>query len=161
MTALMPDMSRDAVLALYGRLLDSWNRQDADAYASLFTANASVVGYDGSQMNSRSEIASELRAIFTSHATATYVARVREIRAITPQTVFLRAVVGMVPRGESQLNPKVNAVQSLIAVPESEEIKIAVLHNTPAAFHGRPQLAEALTEELSELVRNGRFVAAD
>jgi uncharacterized protein (TIGR02246 family) len=155
-----PDMSRDAILSLYTNVLEAWNRRDAAAYAALFTDTASVVGFDGSQMNGRREIASELGEIFKSHATATYVAKVREIRTITPQTAFLRAVVGMVPRGEAELNPTVNAVQSLIAVPEADAIKIALLHNTPAAFHGRPQLAEALTQELSELVRNGRLVDA-
>jgi hypothetical protein len=46
-----------------------------------------------------------------------------------------------------------------VLVEQSGQLKIALLHNTPAAFHGRPQLAEKLTEELTEVLRSGRIVS--
>lgn len=147
-------------ITTYTRLLEAWNRRDADAFASLFTHDASVVGFDGSQMEGAAQIASELRAIFAHHQTASYVATVREIRQIDAQTVLLRAVVGMVPPGKSELNPAVNAIQSLVAVESAGDFKIALLQNTPAAFHGRPQLAEQLTRELTEVLRGGKGVVA-
>jgi len=82
---------------LYTRLLEAWNARDADAFASLFTADASVVGFDGSLMNSAAQVASELRAIFAHHQTASYVAKVREVRQLDSRTFLLRAVVGMAP----------------------------------------------------------------
>ena len=154
-------MSREEVIALYTRLLEAWNRRDADAYAALFTETGSVVGFDGSQMNGRAEIASTLGAIFADHATAAYVAKVREVRQIDERVALLRAVVGMVPPGKANLNPAVNAVQSLIVVLESGRPQIALFHNTPAAFHGRPALGEELTEELSGVLRAGRVVEVD
>jgi hypothetical protein len=33
-----------------------------------------------------------------------------------------------------------------------------LLHNTPAAFHGRPELVEHLTRELTDALRTGRVV---
>jgi hypothetical protein len=36
--------------------------------------------------------------------------------------------------------------------------KIALLQNTPAAFHGRPQLAEDLTHELTDALGSGKVV---
>ena len=53
-----------------------------------------------------------------------------------------------------------NAVQSVVAVLDRGEPAIAVLHNTPAAFHGRPQLAEQLTQELAAILRAGEIVDA-
>lgn len=112
-------------------------------------------------MNGRAEIASELSAIFASHPTAAYVAKVREVRPLGANAALLRAVVGMVPPGKTELNPAVNAVQSVLLVAEAGEPRIALLHNTPAAFHGRPHLGEALTRELSEVARAGRIVEPD
>ena len=148
------------VVALYSQLLEAWNRRDADAFASLFTADASVVGFDGSQMNGAAQIASELRAIFTHHQTASYVAKVREVRQLDTGTFLLRAVVGMAPPGQAELNPAVNAIQSGVFVETAGDLKIALLQNTPAAFHGRPQLAEELTRELTGVLHHGDVVVA-
>ncbi len=148
------------VVALYRRLLEAWNQRDADAFASLFTADGSVVGFDGSQMNGAAQIAAELRAIFASHQTAAYVAKVREVRTLDSHAMLLRAVVGMAPPGTSELNPAVNAIQSVVLLETAGQPRIALLQNTPAAFHGRPELAEQLTGELTEVLRSGKIVAA-
>jgi hypothetical protein len=58
--------------------------------------------------------------------------------------------VGMVQPGQKQINPKTNAIQSLMVVNEMDHFRIALFQNTPAAFHGRPQLVEQLTEELQQ-----------
>jgi uncharacterized protein (TIGR02246 family) len=150
--------SQREVIALYTRLLEAWNGRDPDAFAGLFTRTGSVVGFDGSEMYGPSQIGSELRAIFESHQTAAYVAKVREVRQLDSKVVLLRAAVGMVPPGKTELNPAVNALQSLLAVFESGEARIAHLQNTPAAFHGRPHLSQQLTAELTEVLRSGQAV---
>ena len=155
--SLPPDLAVELV-ALYTRMLDAWNRRDADSFTELFTEDCSIVGFDGSQMNGRAQTSAELRAIFASHPTASYVAKVREVRALDSRVALLRAVVGMVPPGQQALNPAVNAVQSVVVVSTSGEPKIALLHTTPAAFHGRPHLSEQLTNELTAEVQSGRIV---
>lgn len=152
------ELTRDAVVSLYTRLLDGWNRRDAATFARQFTADGSTVGYDGSQMDGRDAIETELARIFAHHTPATYVARVRKVRALGPDAMLLRAVVGMVPPGKDVLNPERNAIQSLVAVLESGQPRIALFHNTPARFDGRPQLAEQLTAELTAVHRTGRIV---
>jgi len=47
----------------------------------------------------------------------------------------------------------VNAIQSLVAVREADRWRVVLLQTTPAAFHGRPDLAEAPFTELRALVR--------
>jgi uncharacterized protein (TIGR02246 family) len=152
--------SESVVVALYTRLLESWNRRDGAGFAELFTADGSCVGFDGSQMDGPAKIATELGNIFTHHPTATYVARVRAVTSLGPSATLLRAVAGMVPRGGDQLTPAVNAIQTLVATHgrDGADARIALFQNTPAAFHGRPELAEQLTAELTEVLRSGRIV---
>jgi uncharacterized protein (TIGR02246 family) len=140
------------VRALYEQLLDSWNRRNAADFAALVAEDGNLVGFDGSPINGRAEIESQIRQIFADHQTAAYVGKVREVRLLTPDTALLRAVVGMVPPGQTDLNPAVNAIQSLVAVKRAGKWRIALFQNTPAQFHGRPEMAEQLTEELRQLL---------
>jgi uncharacterized protein (TIGR02246 family) len=140
------------ITSLYRQLLDGWNRRDAAAYAALCDEESHVVGFDGSAMNGRAEIEASLRQIFASHMTAAYVAKVRDVRFLTPDVAILHAVVGMVPPGASDINPAVNAVQTLVAARRDGQWRIVLFQNTPAQFHGRPELSEYLTEELRQLL---------
>lgn len=97
------------------------------------------------------QIGSEIRHIFSHHQTASYVGKIREIHFLSPDILLLRAVAGMVPPGKKDINPEVNAIQSLIAIKENNAWRISLFQNTPAQFHGRPELAEVLTRELQEL----------
>jgi len=154
-------MNRDTLnqsLRLYEQLLRAWNDQDADAFGAVFADDGSSVGFDGSTMNGRQEIVETIRAIFMNHRTATYVAKVREVREIGADVVLLRAVVGMTPPGAAELNPAVNSIQSVVMTGKGTGLRVALLHNTPAAFHGRPELAEELTRELTEVLRTGQVV---
>jgi uncharacterized protein (TIGR02246 family) len=153
-----PVLSRAAVVALYTRLLDAWNRKDANGFAAQFAEDGSTVGYDGSQLDGRGPIAGELGRIFADHTPATYVARVRELRTLGAGAVLLRAVVGMVPPNGSAVNPERHAIQSLVAIAEGGAPRIALFQNTPAQFHGRPELLGQLTIELQRVVESGRTV---
>ena len=143
------------VRQLYHQLLEAWNKRDARAFAALYEERGNQIGFDGSQMNGSAEIEAHLRQVFADHMTASYVGKVREVRFLQEDTAILRAVVGMVPHGQSDINPAVNAVQSLVAVKRLGQWKVALFHNTPAAFHGRPEAAAALTAELRELLSQG------
>ena len=142
-----PDPTAE-IRALYQRLLDAWNAQDASAYAGLFAPTGSIVGFDGSPVDGRAAIEEHLRGIFGHHRTASYVGIVREVRTLGDGAALLRAVAGMIPPGKNDINPATNAVQSLVAVRAGARWSVALFHNTPAAFHGRPEAAERLTVEL-------------
>jgi uncharacterized protein (TIGR02246 family) len=136
--------------ALYARVLDAWNRASAEDFAALFAEDGDVVGFDGSQMSGRAAIAGELGQIFADHATGMYVGKIRDVRLLGSDALILRAVAGMVPAGRSDLDPKLNAVQTLVAAERDGEWRVVLYQNTPAQFHGRPELAERLTEELRQ-----------
>lgn len=141
-----------APAALYDALLDRWNQRDPAGYAALFLERSHVVGFDGSQMSGRGEIEATLGAIFADHATGAYVGFVQEEVSLAEDIALIRAVCGIVPAGASDLNPALNAIQTLLAKREAGEWKIALFQNTPAQFHGRPELSEKLTDALRQLL---------
>lgn len=144
----------EEVRALHAGLLAHWDARDASSYADLFAEDGSLVGFDGSIVDGREAIAAHIAEVFATHPTASYVAIVREVRPLGDVAALLRAVAGLVPPGQQDINPAVNAVQSLVAVRREAGWRAALFQNTPAAFHGRPDLAEALTAELrAELTR--------
>lgn len=145
-------IDESTVRALYAQLLTGWNRRSSTTFAAQFAGDANLVGFDGTQMNGQAEIESSTRQIFADHQTSAYVWKIREVRFLTRGVAILRAVVSMVPPGQTDLNPAVNAIQTLIAVKRNRQWRIALFQNTPAQFHGRPDLQQALTEELRELL---------
>jgi len=138
---------------LYERLIEAWNKRNARDYALLFAANASIVGFDGSQVTGQMEIGAHVSEIFSHHQTASYVTIVREVRVVASDVTLLRANAGMLPPGKDELNPEMNAVQSMVAAQKGGKWEIALFQNTPAAFHGRPELSKKLTEELRAVLR--------
>jgi len=145
-------METKAIEKLHEELLTYWNTQNASGMASLFTKDANVIGFDGSQMNGQEQIETELKQVFANHKTASYVWKVEEIRFLDSQTALLRAIVGMVPPGKKEINSATNAIQSLIGIKQNDIWKISLFQNTPAQFHGRPELVDAMTKELSKLL---------
>ncbi len=137
---------------LYQRLLDAWNARDATTYAVLFSEKGNIVGFDGSVVDGRAAIGEHLSQIFADHVTAAYMGKVREVRFLDGDTALLRAVVGMVPPGATDINPAANAIQSMVACRANGTWQIELFQNTPAQFHGRPEEAERLTAELRALL---------
>jgi uncharacterized protein (TIGR02246 family) len=144
--------NEDAVIDLHRHLLEAWNRRSAEDFAALFAQDAYAIGFDGSQMDGRQQIATEIGAVFADHVTATYIGKIEDVRFLTPQVAVLRAIVGMVPPGQSELNPDANALQTIVAITSEDQWRIAVFQNTPAQFHGRPELVRKMTDELRQLL---------
>lgn len=141
------------IQALYYQLLEKWNNSNARAMADLFADKGEIIGYDGSQEIGREEIFLHINPIFENHPTARFVGNVKSVRLIGSNTAMLRAIAGMVPPGQSDINPKVNTHHTLIAEKYEGNWRIQLFQNTPAQFHGRPELVDQMTEELSQLLR--------
>lgn len=59
------------------------------------------------------------------------------------------------PDDAEDLDPALNALQTVIAVNAGTGWRIALLQNTPARYDLRPDLARALTAELRTLIGRG------
>lgn len=151
-------MSDGEVRDLYARLLEAWNDRDAQAFAALFGEDGAMVGFDGSQAAGPA-IGEHLQPIFAGHPTAAYVAHVREVRALASGVALLRAAAGMIPPGDEDLNPAVNTLQTLLAARSENGWRIVLFQNTPAQFHGRPDLTEQHLAEVRDVQRSGLTVA--
>lgn len=147
-----PSPDEIAVRTLYQQLLDGWNKRNADACAMLFAKDGEAIGFDGSQMTGQEEIASTYQQIFADHITAPYVSKIRSVHLLSSEVAILRAIAGMVPPGQSDLNPAVNTHQTLVAVKHDGSWRIRLFQNTPAQFHGRPELVQQMTEELRQVL---------
>ncbi len=148
----MSDDDSTAVRKLYDELLAAWNRQDAATFAAFFGNDGVSIGFDGSTAVGP-DVLEHLAGIFADHETATYVAKVREVRPLGPTAALLRSIVGMIPPGDDDLKPDVNALQTLVVVRQDDGWRIALLQNTPAQYHGHPELVEQHTDELRDRLR--------
>ena len=143
----------DEVRAVYAGLLEAWNAGDAAAFAAGFAEDGEVIGFDGSTMAGKAAIEAELSRIFADHATGVYVGIVRAVTPLADDVALLRAEAGVVPAGSADLKPELNSVQRLTAVRRDGGWRIALYQNTPAQFHGRPELVKRLTADLEARLR--------
>jgi uncharacterized protein (TIGR02246 family) len=148
----MENNSSKEVRAVYKQLLDAWNNRNARGMADLFTEDGESIGFDGSQSIGREEIFSHLNPIFEHHQTARFVSKVKDVKFLSSDIVIVRAIAGMVPLQTNDINPNVNTHHTLIVVKKDGYWRIQLYQNTPAQFHGRPELVEQMTEELKALL---------
>ncbi|RLL48430.1 SgcJ/EcaC family oxidoreductase [Oceanobacillus piezotolerans] len=149
----MKDSFQNEIQNLYQTLIDAWNRRDAQGMSELFAEHGVQIGFDGSKLIGQEDILSHLKPIFADHPTAPFVTKVKDIRPLGSDAAILHAIAGMVPPGKSDIEPSVNAHQTLVAVKKNYGWSIELFQNTPAQFHGRPELVEEMTEELRQLLK--------
>jgi uncharacterized protein (TIGR02246 family) len=136
---------------LYHQLINAWNSRDASAFANLFAYDGVCIGYDGSEMHGREEISTSLAAIFKNHPTAKYVSIVREVKLLGGDLCLVRAHVGMLPPGKTTVDSTKDAIQVMIVRADKQAGLIILFQNTPAQYHGRPEVLGKLTQELQAI----------
>lgn len=149
-----PKAEDEAVLrGLYLQLIDGWNRGDGHAFAAAYSEDADHVGFEGTHLKGRTEIAAQHQQLFDTYVKGSrLVGKVRSIRLLTPDVALMHAVGGTIMAGEDDLSPDRNSVHTLVAVKQHGEWRLAAFHNTRAEYWGRPEAVNALTEELRNLL---------
>ncbi|RID86236.1 SgcJ/EcaC family oxidoreductase, partial [Peribacillus asahii] len=102
------------VKAIYKQLLDAWNSRSARGMADLFMDDGESIGFDGSQSIGKEEIFWHLKPIFEDHPTARFISKVKDVYFLSSDIAILRAIAGMVPPQQSDINPKVNTHHTLV-----------------------------------------------
>ncbi len=138
---------------LYLLLIEAWNNRSAKGMAELFAVDGEMIGFDGSLVTGKDDIFDHLDPIFRDHPTAAFVTKIKNVRFLGSETAILRAIVGMVPPGKTDINPNVNAHQTLTAINVKGDWRIVLFQNTPAQFHGRPEFVEAMSDELRQVLK--------
>jgi uncharacterized protein (TIGR02246 family) len=145
---MMHTMNENEIRTLYEKLIAGWNAHDAEAMAAPFAEDGVIIGFDGSVSSGARAITAEMAGIFADHETGRYAVKVKSVRGLGSQAVILRAIAGLVRPGHSAINSQTNSHQTVVAEEQSGQWRIVLFQNTPAQFHGRPELVEAMTGEL-------------
>jgi uncharacterized protein (TIGR02246 family) len=110
--------SRDeaAVRALYQELMDGWNQGSGAAFASVFTEDGDLIGFDGTHFKGRQEIAPFHQQLFDKWLKGSrLVGEVKDVRFLSPDVALMHAVGGMVMRGKGEPTPERDSIQTLVA----------------------------------------------
>ena len=143
-----------AIRLLYQQLMDGWNRGSGKAFAAPFAEGGDLVGFDGTHLKGRQEIVSFHQQLFDSYVKGSrLVGKVRKIRFLTSDIALIHVIGGTIMAGQTDIDPERNSVQTLVATKDNKgEWRLAAFQNARAQYLGRPNEAQALTEELRRLL---------
>jgi uncharacterized protein (TIGR02246 family) len=120
-----------AVRALYQQLMDAWNEGSAEAYAELFAEDGVLVGFDGTAFEGRQEIVAFHQPLFEKWLKGTrLVGDVTRVQFLVPNVALMHAIGGTILRGKSKPHPSRASIQTLVAVQNHGEWKLAAFQNT-------------------------------
>jgi uncharacterized protein (TIGR02246 family) len=136
---------RSAIERLFEDVAAGWNAGSAHAIASAFVEDALMIGYDGREMRGKADIERSLRAVFGDHRVGRWVSIVRDVHFPVPEAAVLWAVTGWIQLGATEFP---QGHQVLTAARARGAWRIVSLQTTPAAYHGSPERARALHDEL-------------
>lgn len=141
------------IQAVYEQLINAWNNRDARGMADLYANDGVHIGFDGSKTLGSEELLLHVKPIFDNHPTPPFISKVKDVRFLSSDVAMLSAIAGMIPPQQSEINPQLNTHQTLITVKTNGKWQIQLFQNTPAQFHGRPELVEQMTDELRNLLK--------
>ena len=139
-----------AVRSLCFQMIDSWNKGSGDAFAAPFAKDGDLVGFDGMHLKGRQEIASfHQRLLNTFVKGSRLVGKIRNVRFLTPDVAIMHVIGGTIMDGQTDIDPERNSIQTLVVIKDSDgKWRLAAFQNTRAQYIGRPDMSQALTEEL-------------
>ena len=148
----LPNDDDDVTIrSLYFQMIDGWNKGSGDDFAAPFADDGDLVGFDGTHLKGRQEIASFHQQLFDTFLKGSrLVGKVRSVRFLTADVALIHAVSGTIMPGRSDIDPERNSIQTLVAIKSNGQWHLAAFQNTRAQFLGRPQEFQALTEELRQ-----------
>lgn len=127
-----------AVRAVYQWLMDGWNAGSGEAFAAPFAEDGDLIGFDGTHLKGRQKIAPFHQRLFETHLKGTrLVGRVKSVRFVSAGVALVHAVGGTVMRGRSAPSPGRASIQTIVAVKQGDEWRIAAFQNTRVRPMGR------------------------
>ena len=144
------DNEEAVIRSLYFQMIDGWNKGNGEAFASPFAEDADLVGFDGTHLKGRQEIASFHQQLFDTFVKGSrLVGKIRNVRFLNPDVAIMHAVGGTIMAGQSDIEPERNSIHTLVIMKESDDKwRVTAFQNTRAQYIGRPEMAHELTEEL-------------
>lgn len=117
--------------ALYQGVMEGWNRGSGAAFAAAWAEEGQLIGFDGTHLTGRAEIARFHEALFQTHLKGTrLVGQVTDIQFPAPDVAVLHARGGTIMRGDSTPTPERDSLQTLVAVRRDDEWQLIAFQNT-------------------------------
>jgi uncharacterized protein (TIGR02246 family) len=141
-----------AIRFLYFQMIDGWNKGDGDSFASPFAEDGDLVGFDGTHLKGRQQIASFHQQLLDTYVKGSrLVGKIRNVRFISPDVAVMHVVGGTIMKGQTDIEPERNSIHTLVFKKgNGDKWCVAAFQNTRAQYIGRPDMSNELTEELRE-----------
>jgi uncharacterized protein (TIGR02246 family) len=119
------------LIGLFDRLMEGWNREDADTFASVFTDDAVFVAFDGTTLLGRAEIAEFHRPLFATHLKGMRLSgTLEEVRYVAADVSILLMLGATTLPGKAHPSPTRDSVQTLTAIRQDGQWSFATFQNT-------------------------------
>lgn len=133
-----PNADEAEVRALYQQLMDGWNQGSGAAFAAAFTDDGDLVAFDGTHLKGRQQIAEVQQRLFDRFLKGTrLVGDVEHVRFLDPDTAVLHAVGNTIMRRKTKPSPARASIQTLVAVRQGSQWRLAAFQNTRIRPMGR------------------------
>jgi uncharacterized protein (TIGR02246 family) len=143
--------------------MDAWNQGSGAAFASVFTEDGDLVGFDGTHLRGRGDIATFHQQLFDKWLKGSrLVGKVQDVRFLAPDVAVMHAVGGTILRGKSDPAPGRDSIQTLVATKHAGEWQFAAFQNTRLRIIGgsrRAFLASTLSDRIWKAFRLSKKVS--
>lgn len=140
-------------------MLEGWNQGSGEAFAAPFAEDADFIAFDGTRSKGRREIAALHQDLFDRWLKGTRLVGNAEVRFLGLDAALLIGRGGTIMRGKSRPAPERDSIQTLVAVRQDGEWRLASFQNTRSRPIGRGLVGTAiwvLTDALWRLARRPR-----
>ena len=104
------------IRSLHEGLLDGWNQGSGEAFAAGFADDAHLVGFDGTILRGRQQIAEVHQQLFDRWLRSSrLVGGETNVRFLGPDAAVVLTVGGTIMRGKSKPAPERDSIQTLVA----------------------------------------------
>ncbi|HEX5996412.1 MAG TPA: SgcJ/EcaC family oxidoreductase [Jiangellales bacterium] len=115
---------------LFGRLMQAWTDNDADAYGACFTEDSDYVSYDGTRAIGRLDMQNAHDQLFRGVlAGSALVGDVESIRHVAPGVAIVHGTASVLMPWRSTLPKRRLSRQTLVAVRTDHGWRFTALHN--------------------------------
>ena len=150
----MPNNDELALQSLYRKKIEGWNEANGQKFAEVYTEDADFIGFDGTYLSGRIEIAEFHQMLFDKFLRGTrLLGKIKSIKFPIPNVAIIVAISGTIEANQSSINPERNSIHTIVAVNHGniEQWCFTAFQNTRAVYIGQPEKAAQFTKEIEKI----------
>ena len=150
----MTDNDIHALQSLYRKKIEGWNEANGQKFAEPYAEDANFIGFDGTYLFGRMEIAEFHQMLFDKFLRGTrLIGKIKSIKFPIPNVAIIVAISGTIEANQSSINPERNSIHTIVAINhrDSGQWCFTAFQNTRALYIGQPERAAQLTQEIEQI----------